>query len=64
MVALFVLAACSSIDCPLNNRVYATFRLDAGMKTMEDTFSWVVYVSIAFFEIASVLPCWSNRNAV
>ena len=36
MVALFVLAACSSIDCPLNNRVYATFRLDAGMKTMED----------------------------
>lgn len=42
MVALFVLAACSSIDCPLNNRVYATFRLDAGMKTMEDTLTVAV----------------------
>lgn len=36
-VALFVLAACSSIDCPLNNRVYATFRLDGNTARIQDT---------------------------
>ena len=42
MVALFVLAACSSIDCPLNNRVYATFRLDGDITKMEDTLTVAV----------------------
>ena len=42
MVTLFVLAACSSIDCPLNNRVYATFRLDGDQTKMEDTLTVAV----------------------
>lgn len=33
------LAACSSIDCPLNNRVYAKFRLGA---TLDDTLTVAV----------------------
>ena len=37
LLALVALAACSSIDCPLNNRVYASFRLDANAAKIEDT---------------------------
>ena len=37
LLAAFVLAACSSIDCPLNNRVYAKFRLEANTVKMQDT---------------------------
>lgn len=33
----FVLAACSSLDCPLNNRVYATFKLMGDVDTLTDT---------------------------
>lgn len=48
MVALFMLAACSSIDCPLNNRVYATFRLDGDITKMEDTLTVAVPRSIDY----------------
>lgn len=37
LLATFLLAACSSIDCPLNNRVYATFRLEGNTTKMQDT---------------------------
>lgn len=37
MIVVFALAACTSIDCPLNNRVYATFRLAGDVATLVDT---------------------------
>lgn len=37
MVAVLGLSACSSIDCPLNNRVYASFRLAGDVSTLTDT---------------------------
>ena len=36
-VAVLGLSACSSIDCPLNNRVYASFRLAGDVSTLTDT---------------------------
>lgn len=38
-MALLLLAACSSIDCPLNNRVYATYKLAGSVLTLSDTLS-------------------------
>lgn len=35
--AAMALSACSSIDCPLNNRVYASFRLAGEVATLSDT---------------------------
>ena len=46
MVALFMLAACSSIDCPLSNRVYATFRLAGEVDTLYDTLTIATMRSI------------------
>lgn len=34
---VFVLSACSTIDCPLNNRVYATFKLAGSVTTLTDS---------------------------
>ena len=42
VVGALMLSACSSIDCPLNNRVYATFRLDGDITKMEDTLTVAV----------------------
>lgn len=36
-LAALALSACSSIDCPLNNSVYASFRLAGDVATLEDT---------------------------
>ena len=36
-VATLALASCSSIDCPLSNRVYASFRLAGDVATLDDT---------------------------
>ena len=55
MVALFMLAACSSIDCPLNNRVYATFRLDGDITKMEDTLTVAVPRSIDYKDNDTVI---------
>lgn len=37
MVAAFVVAACSSVDCPLNNTVYANYKLMGAVTTLPDT---------------------------
>lgn len=37
LLAVLALVACSSIDCPLNNRVYASFRLAGSTAKMDDT---------------------------
>lgn len=39
VLASLFLAACSSIDCPLNNRVYATFKLAGTVTTLTDSLS-------------------------
>lgn len=39
VLACLLLAACSSIDCPLNNRVYATFKLSGTVTTLTDSLS-------------------------
>lgn len=36
-VAALALTACSSVDCPLNNRVYASFRLAGTVAALADT---------------------------
>ena len=36
-IAALVLSACSSVDCPLNNSIYATFRLAGDVATLDDT---------------------------
>lgn len=36
-VATLLTAACSSVDCPLNNRVYAKFRFAGTVAQLEDT---------------------------
>ena len=36
-VSALMLSACSTIDCPLNNRVYASFRLAGDMSELSDT---------------------------
>lgn len=33
------MASCSSVDCPLNNRVYAAFKLAGDVATLDDTLS-------------------------
>ncbi len=35
--ALMLLAACSSIDCPLNNAVYCNYKLQGRVTTLDDT---------------------------
>ena len=37
LIGVATLAACSTIDCPLNNRVYASFRLAGDVSTLTDT---------------------------
>ena len=37
LVTIFVVAGCSSIDCPLNNRVYAKYKLAGNIKTLADS---------------------------
>ncbi len=37
MVATAALASCSSIDCPLNNTVYATYWMSGQVDTLKDT---------------------------
>lgn len=41
-VAALAMASCSSIDCPLNNRVYASFKLDGDVATLGDTLTVAV----------------------
>lgn len=36
-IAASLLCACSTFDCPLNNRVYASMRLAGEVKTLDDT---------------------------
>lgn len=36
-MAMAVVAACSSVDCPLNNTVYAKYRLAGNVTTLNDT---------------------------
>lgn len=37
LIATAVLASCSSIDCPLNNTVYATYWFSGQVDTLKDT---------------------------
>ncbi len=37
LVALLMLAACSSLDCPLNNVVYCKWKLQGRVTTLDDT---------------------------
>ena len=37
MIAVLGMSACSSIDCPLNNRTYASFRLAGDVTKLVDT---------------------------
>ena len=37
LITIFVVAGCSSIDCPLNNRVYAKYKLAGDVKTLTDS---------------------------
>ena len=37
LVTIFVVAGCSSFDCPLNNRVYAKYKLAGNIKTLADS---------------------------
>lgn len=37
VLAALTLAACSTIDCPLNNRVYASYKLAGTVTTLTDT---------------------------
>ena len=36
-MAMAVVAACSSVDCPLNNTVYAKYKLAGNVTTLNDT---------------------------
>ena len=36
-MTIFIVAGCSSIDCPLNNRVYAKYKLAGNVKTLSDS---------------------------
>ena len=40
-VVAVILVACSSIDCPLNNRVYASYRFTGVVDTLKDTLTIV-----------------------
>ena len=37
MMALGLMAACSTLDCPLNNTVYTKYRLAGNITTLTDT---------------------------
>lgn len=37
LFTIFIVAGCSSIDCPLNNRVYAKYKLAGDVKTLADS---------------------------
>lgn len=37
LMTIFIMAGCSSIDCPLNNRVYAKYKLAGNVKTLSDS---------------------------
>jgi len=37
IVLVLLLAACSSVDCPLNNRVYTTYKLAGDVTTLSDS---------------------------
>ncbi len=37
LLAVVLLAACSSVDCPLNNTVYANYKLAGAVTTLPDT---------------------------
>ena len=37
LMTIFIVAGCSSIDCPLNNRVYAKYKLAGNVKTLSDS---------------------------
>lgn len=37
LVGLLFFAACSSVDCPLNNVVYSNYRLEGPVRTLPDT---------------------------
>ena len=39
LIVFTLLSACSSIDCPLNNRIYTTYKLAGSLTTLQDTFS-------------------------
>lgn len=41
-VAALAMTSCSSIDCPLNNRVYASFKLAGDVATLDDTLTVAV----------------------
>lgn len=46
VVGALMLSACSSIDCPLSNRVYATFRLAGEVDILYDTLTIATMRSI------------------
>ena len=37
MMAMMIVAGCSSIDCPLNNTTYTKYKLMGNIKTLQDT---------------------------
>lgn len=37
MLVALVVSACSSVDCPLNNRVYTSYKLAGAVDTLHDT---------------------------
>lgn len=38
-IVFILLSACSSINCPLNNRIYTKYKLAGSLTTLQDTFS-------------------------
>ena len=45
IASALLLAACSSIDCPLNSRVFTKYKLAGNVKTLADTLT--IYTTTA-----------------